>query len=242
MDHHDPGTLYVVSTPIGNLEDITLRALRILKTVGILAAEDTRHTKQLCTHFGIETPLTSYHDFNKEEKTAVLLERLQSGTDIALVTDAGTPVISDPGYFLITRAIEAGVRIVPVPGASAVLAALVASGLPSDRFRFEGFLPRKTGPRMKQIERLREEPGTLILFESPHRIEKLLVALHTGLGNRRAVLARELTKKFEEVHRGTLDQLLEQVRNRPPKGEITLVVEGVPRRRGQEPRSPNVHD
>ena len=225
------GTLYIVSTPIGNLEDITLRAVRILKTVGIIAAEDTRHTKQICAHFGIETPLTSYHDFNKEEKTAVLLQRLQSGTDVALVSDAGTPVVSDPGYFLITRAIEAGIRVVPVPGPSAVLAALAASGLPSDAFRFEGFLPRKTGARSKRIESLRDEHGSIILFESPHRIEKLLVALRAGLGNRRAVLARELTKRFEELHRGTLDQLLAQVRSRPPRGELTLVIEGSPKRK-----------
>jgi 16S rRNA (cytidine1402-2'-O)-methyltransferase len=226
------GTLYVVSTPIGNLEDITFRAVRILKTVGIIAAEDTRHTQQICARFGIETPLTSYHDFNKEEKTAVLLQRLRSGTDVALVSDAGTPVVSDPGYFLITRSIAAGVPVAPVPGPSAVLAALAVSGLPSDAFRFEGFLPRKAGARAKRIESLREEHGSLIFFESPHRIEKLLAALLEGLGNRRAVLARELTKKFEEVQRGTLDQLLARVRSRPPKGEITLVVEGARKREG----------
>ncbi len=231
MDHHETGTLYVVSTPIGNLEDITMRAVRILKEVGIIAAEDTRHTKQLCTHFGVTTPLTSYHDFNKEEKTAVLLERLRSGTSIALVSDAGTPVISDPGYFLITRSIEAGIRVVPVPGPSAILAALAASGLPSDSFRFEGFLPRKDGPRSKRIESLREDSASLIFFESPHRIGKLLTSLHSILGNRRAVLGRELTKRFEEFHRGTLSELLEQVQLHPPKGEITLVVEGTPKRK-----------
>ena len=225
------GTLYIVSTPIGNLEDVTFRAARILKTVGIIAAEDTRHTKQLCARLGIETPLTSYHDFNKEEKTAVLLERLKSGTDVALVSDAGTPVVSDPGYFLITRSLEAGIPVVPVPGPSAVLAALAASGLPSDVFRFEGFLPRKAGARAQRIERLRGEPGSIILFESPHRIGKLLAALRAGLGNRRAVLARELTKKFEEFHRGTLDQLQDLVESRSLKGEITLVIEGMPRRK-----------
>lgn len=231
------GTLYIVSTPIGNLEDITLRAVRILKTVGIIAAEDTRHTKQICAHFGIQTPLTSYHDFNKEDKAAVLLQRLQSGTDVALVSDAGTPVISDPGYYLITRTIEAGIRVVPVPGPSAVLAALAAAGLPSDAFRFEGFLPRKPGARSKRIASLRAEHGSIILFESPHRIEQLLAALRAGLGNRRAVLARELTKTFEEFHRGTLDQLLTQVQTRPPKGEITLVVEGAPKRKGLAPQA-----
>lgn len=230
MDHHEPGTLYVVSTPIGNLEDITLRAVRVLKEVGIIAAEDTRHTKHLCTHCGITTPLTSYHDFNKEEKTAVLLERLRAGADVALVSDAGTPVISDPGYFLITRSIEAGIRVVPIPGPSAVLAALAASGLPTDAFRFEGFLPRKEGPRSIRLARCREDFASLIFFESPHRIGKLLASLHTILGNRRAVLGRELTKRFEEFHRGTLDELLEQVQAHPPKGEITIVVEGAPKR------------
>lgn len=230
MDNPEAGTLYIVSTPIGNLEDITIRAVRVLKEVGIIAAEDTRHTKQLCAHFGLTTPLTSYHDFNKEEKTAVLLERLRSGTSVALVSDAGTPVISDPGYFLITRSIEAGIRIVPVPGPSAVLAALAASGLPTDSFRFEGFLPRKDGPRLKRIESFRDDFTSLILFESPHRIGKLLAALRAKLGNRRAVLARELTKRFEEFHRGTLDELLTHVQNHPPKGEITLVVEGAPKR------------
>ncbi len=234
MDAAKSGTLYIVSTPIGNLEDITVRAVRILKEAGIIAAEDTRHTKHLCTHLGIATPLTSYHDFNKEEKTAVLLQRLQSGVDVALVSDAGTPVVSDPGYFLITRSIEAGIRVVPVPGPSAVLAALSASGLPTDSFRFEGFLPRKPGARSKRLESLKEDPASLILFESPYRIEKLLVALRETFGNRRAVLARELTKHFEEFHRGTLDELMERVRTRPPKGEITLVIEGAPKRRRME--------
>ena len=224
------GALYVVSTPIGNLEDITFRALRILKAVAIIAAEDTRHTKQLCNHFGIETPLTSYHDFNKEEKTAILLERLHSGVDVALVSDAGTPVISDPGYFLITQCILGGISVVPIPGPSAVLAALAASGLPSDVFRFEGFLPRKAGARTKRIGDLRHAYGSLIFFESPHRIEKLLGALLDGLGNRRAVIARELTKRFEEFQRGTLKELADRIRDQRPKGEITLVVEGASRR------------
>ena len=229
MTPHEPGTVYVVSTPIGNLEDITFRAVRVLKEVAMIAAEDTRHTKHLCGHFGITTPLTSYHDFNKEEKTAVLLERLRAGADIALVSDAGTPVISDPGYFLITRSIEAGIRVVPIPGPSAVMAALAASGLPSDAFRFEGFLPRKDGPRSKRLERIRDDAASLVLFESPHRIGTLLASLHAILGNRRAVLGRELTKRFEEFHRGTLSELLEQVQAHPPKGEITLVIEGRPK-------------
>jgi 16S rRNA (cytidine1402-2'-O)-methyltransferase len=224
------GTLYVVSTPIGNLEDITLRAIRVLKEAGVIAAEDTRHTKRMCLHYGIDTPLTSYHDFNKETKAAVLLERLQAGIDVALVCDAGTPVISDPGYLLITRAIEAGRPVVPVPGASAVLAALVGSGLPTDAFRFEGFLPRKSGPRLRRIARFQDDHATVILFESPHRVATLLSVLQDALGNRRAVLARELTKRFEEFRRGTLAKLLAQVQQDPPKGEITLLVEGKPRR------------
>jgi 16S rRNA (cytidine1402-2'-O)-methyltransferase len=224
------GALYVVSTPIGNLEDITQRALRILKAVGIIAAEDTRHTKQLCNHFGIPTPLTSYHDFNKEEKTPVLLERLRSGVDVALVSDAGTPVISDPGYFLINQCIHADISVVPVPGPSAVFGALAASGLPSDVFRFEGFLPRKAGARAKRIEDFRDAHGSVIIFESPHRLEQLLMALREGLGDRRAVIARELTKRFEEFQRGRLEELLTRVRDHPPKGEITVVVEGMPRK------------
>jgi 16S rRNA (cytidine1402-2'-O)-methyltransferase len=227
------GALYVVSTPIGNLDDITHRALRTLKAVAIIAAEDTRHTKQLCNHFGIDTPLTSYHDFNKEAKTAVLLERLQSGLDVALVSDAGTPVNSDPGYFLITQCIQAGINVVPIPGPSAILAALAASGLPSDVFQFEGFLPRKAGARAKRIAGLRHAHGSLIFFESPHRIDKLLAALLAGLGNRRTVLARELTKKFEEFQRGTLEELLKRAHDRPLKGEITVVVEGTSRRQAE---------
>jgi 16S rRNA (cytidine1402-2'-O)-methyltransferase len=223
------GILYVVSTPIGNLEDITQRALRILTNVSIIAAEDTRHTKELCTHFGIKTPLTSYHDFNKQEKTDILLERLGQGTDIALVSDAGTPVISDPGYYLITKCIDSGITVVPVPGASAVLTALAASGLPTDAFCFEGFLPRKPGARAKRLRNLRNVHGSLVLFESPHRIGKLLHSLLDEFGNRRAVLARELTKKFEEFRRGTLEDLVADVQKHPPKGEITLVVEGASR-------------
>jgi 16S rRNA (cytidine1402-2'-O)-methyltransferase len=228
------GTLFIVSTPIGNLEDITLRALRVLKEVTVIAAEDTRHTKELCAHFGIATPLTSYHDFNKEEKTRVLLQRLQGGVDVALVSDAGTPVISDPGYFLITKCIETGLPVVPIPGASAALTALAASGLPTDVFRFEGFLPRKAGARSKRIAAFKDEYGSIILFESPHRIEKLLTALVEELGERRAVLARELTKHFEEFRRGTVEELLADVRRRPPKGEITVIVEGSPNRRAMK--------
>ncbi len=218
------GVLYVVSTPIGNLEDITLRALRILKEVRIIAAEDTRHTQTLLTHYQIHTTLTSYHDFNKEHKTSLLLERLREGQDIALVSDAGTPVISDPGYFLITQCVLSGIAVVPLPGASAVLAALAVSGLPSDAFRFEGFLPRRHVARLKRLEALKTEGQTLIIFESPHRIGKTLVDIKAVMGVRRAVLARELTKKFEEIIRGTIDDLIRCAEIRKLKGEITLLV------------------
>jgi 16S rRNA (cytidine1402-2'-O)-methyltransferase len=220
------GVLYVVSTPIGNLEDITLRALRILKEVKIVAAEDTRHTQKLLTHYQIHTTLTSYHDFNKEHKTPLLLQRLREGQDIALVSDAGTPVISDPGYFLITRCVLSGIAVVPLPGASAVLASLAVSGLPSDAFRFEGFLPRRRAARLKRLEALKTEGHTLIIFESPHRIGKTLADIKVVMGARRAVLARELTKKFEEIIRGTIDDLIRCAETRNLKGEMTLLVAG----------------
>ena len=165
------GILYIVSTPIGNLEDITYRAHRILNEVDFIAAEDTRHTQKLCSHYGISTTLTSYHDFNKENKTPVLLEKLQEGCSIALVSDAGTPLISDPGYYLLTRAIEADIRVVPIPGPSAILAALTASGLPTDAFHYEGFLPKKSAARFRMLQILVEETRTIILFETPHRIK-----------------------------------------------------------------------
>jgi 16S rRNA (cytidine1402-2'-O)-methyltransferase len=218
------GILYVVSTPIGNLEDITLRALRILKEVRIVAAEDTRHTQKLLTHYQIHTTLTSYHDFNKEHKTPLLLERLREGQDIALVSDAGTPVISDPGYFLITQCVLSGISVVPLPGASAVLASLAVSGLPSDAFRFEGFLPRRRVARLKRLDALKAEGQTLIIFESPHRIGKTLVDIKAVMGARRAVLARELTKKFEEIIRGTIEDLIRCAETRKLKGEMTLLV------------------
>ena len=220
------GVLYVVSTPIGNLEDITLRALRVLKEVRIIAAEDTRHTQKLLSHYQIHTTLTSYHDFNKEYKTPLLLQRLREGQDVALVSDAGTPVISDPGYFLITRGVLSGIKVVPLPGASAVLAALSVSGLPSDAFRFEGFLPRRRVARLKRLDALKAEGQTLIIFESPHRIGKTLVDIKAVMGARRAVLARELTKKFEEILRGTIDDLIRCAETRNLKGEMTLLVAG----------------
>jgi len=220
------GTLYIVSTPIGNMEDFTYRAHRILKEVNVIAAEDTRHTQKLCTHYGISTALTSYHDFNKEEKTPVLLQRIVEGNSVALVSDAGTPLISDPGYYLVTRAIQQDIRVVPIPGPSALLAALSISGLPTDAFRFEGFLPRKSTAKSRLLQELLEETRTTILFETPHRIHHTLTLIHDLLGRRRLSLSRELTKTYEETIRGPAEELLRTCQVKPFKGEITLVVEG----------------
>jgi len=218
--------LYIISTPIGHLEDITLRALRMLKEVSVIAAEDTRHTQKLLNHFQIHTPLTSYHDHNKEEKTEILLQRLKEGRSVALVTDAGTPGISDPGYYLINRCIQAGIPVSPIPGPSAFLAALTVSGLPTDAFLFEGFLPKKRTARLKRLETLKEEPRTLIWYESPHRLIRTLNDLLAVFGDRRVVIARELTKMYEEIIRGRLSQVIAQMGNRSIRGEITLLIEG----------------
>jgi len=220
------GKLYIVSTPIGNLEDITLRAIRVLKEAGIIAAEDTRHTKHLLNHYQISTALTSYHDFNKEEKAEILIARMKEGTDVALVSDAGTPGISDPGFFLIKRSIEEGINIVPIPGPTASIAALSISGLPTDSFVFEGFLPKKKGQKTKKIESLKDDRRTLILFESPHRIAKVIEELESILGDRRAALVREVTKVYEEVIRGRLSEVKKRLENKKIRGEITLVIEG----------------
>ncbi len=220
------GTLYIVSTPIGNMEDFTYRAHRLLKEVSVIAAEDTRHTQKLCAHYGIHTPLTSYHDFNKEEKTPVLLQRMLEGQSVALVSDAGTPLISDPGYYLVTRAIEKNIPIIPIPGPSAVLAALSISGLPTDAFRFEGFLPRKSAAKTRLLQELIDEPRTTILFETPHRIMNTLGLIHETLGERRIALTRELTKTHEETLRGPAETIMQACQKKTWKGEITLVVEG----------------
>ena len=220
------GILFIVSTPIGNLEDITFRAVRTLKEASTIAAEDTRRTKKLCTHFGIGTPLTSYHDFNKEEKTPIFLHRLQEGDHIALVSDAGTPLISDPGFFLVRQAIAAKIPVVPIPGPSAVLAALVASGFPTDAFSFDGFVPRKSGARLQLFKRLETEGRTTILFETPHRLRSTLEALRDTVGTRPLAMARELTKLHEEILRGTAQELLQSVLTKRIKGEVTIVIEG----------------
>ena len=227
MDAKKAGTLYIVSTPIGNLEDITLRALNILRDVQIIAAEDTRHTQKLLQHYHISTAQTSYHDHNKEEKAEILISRLKEGRDIALVSDAGTPGISDPGYYLINRAIGEGIKVTPIPGPTASIAALSISGLPTDAFVFEGFLPAKKTARQKKLRELSTERRTLILFEAPHRLTSTLRDIAEVLGDRKIVLTRELTKVFEEVIRGRVSEVIAKVEGRRLKGEMTLLLEGV---------------
>lgn len=219
-----PGTLYIVATPIGNLEDITFRAVRVLKEVDLIACEDTRHTKKLLNHFGIQTPVTSYFEHNKLVKGDWIVEELLKGKNIALVSDAGTPGISDPGFNLIRSAIAQGISVVPIPGPSAVVAALSAAGLPTDRFVFVGFLPQKEGKKRRVIEGLREEEGTLIFYESPFRLKKTLGLLQEVLGNRPAALAHELTKVHEGFFRSPLGDMLKS--DLIEKGEWVILVEG----------------
>ena len=219
-----PGTLYLVATPIGNLEDITLRALRTLRECDVVAAEDTRHTGQLLKYFGIARPLLSYFQFNEARRSEEILARLKRGEKVALVTDAGSPGISDPGERVVRAAIQAGLRVESVPGACALVAALTASGLPADEFHFVGFLPHKSGQRRKRLESLRGIAGTLVLYESPYRVEKLLGELNEVYPARPVVLARELTKKFEEFRRGKPAALLEELKKRPAKGEFVVLI------------------
>jgi len=222
-----PGALYLVATPIGNLEDITLRALRTLKECDLVAAEDTRRTGRLLSHFGISKPLLSYFQFNEARRSEEIIERLGRGEKIALVTDAGSPGISDPGERVVKAAIAAGFRVEAVPGPSALVAALTTSGLPTQEFHFVGFLPHKSGQRRKKLESLKEVPGTLVFYESPYRVEKLLSELTEVLPQRQVVLARELTKKFEEFLRGTPAELLDVLGKRSLKGEFVVVVAGL---------------
>ena len=223
----DRGMLYIVATPIGNLDDITLRALRVLGSVDLIAAEDTRHTRKLLTHYDISRPLLSYHDHNKVLQAQRLLGLLQEGRRIALVTDAGTPGIADPAYHLLQVLLPHDIPVVPIPGPSAAIAALSVSGLPMNRFVFEGFLPVKSGRRRQRLEALREEPRTVVLYESPHRFVKLLRELVEHFGaERRVVVARELTKHYEEVMRGTAASLLESWQGRSVRGEFTVIVDG----------------
>jgi 16S rRNA (cytidine1402-2'-O)-methyltransferase len=220
------GILYVVATPIGNLEDVTLRAIRVLKEVSLIAAEDTRHTQILLSRYDIHTPLTSYHEHNERTKAQPLVERLVRGENIALLSDAGTPAISDPGYRLVVEAVRAGVRIMPLPGPSAMAAVLSASGLPTDRFVFEGFLPAKKQERQAKLQALRSETRTLVCYEAPHRLKESLVDMRLILGDREIVIGREVSKVHEEFLRGMIGEIIVQLADRELKGEITIVVRG----------------
>jgi 16S rRNA (cytidine1402-2'-O)-methyltransferase len=219
-----PGTLYLVATPIGNLEDITLRAVRTLTECDLVAAEDTRHTGSLLKHLGISKPMVSYHQFNEARRSSQILERLQQGAKVALVTDAGSPGISDPGERVVRAVRAAGLRVESVPGACALVAGLTASGLPTEEFHFIGFLPHKSGRRRKELERLRGCAGTLVLYESPYRIQRLVEELADIMPNRQVVLARELTKRHEEYLAGKPAELRERLAQKPPKGEFVVLV------------------
>ena len=220
------GTLYVVSTPIGNLEDITLRALKVLKSVDMIAAENVKHTKRLCERYSIKTRITDYHQHNQNTKTDQLINRLKSGSDLALVTDAGTPGISDPGVYLINRSVKEDIKVSPVPGPSAVVTALSVSGLPTARFVFLGFLSNKTGKRKRELEKLATETRTMVFFEAPHRIKAMLNDLREIFGEREMVILREMTKVFEEARRGTPSDILGSLPSDKIRGEFTLVVAG----------------
>ena len=219
------GTLYLVATPIGNLEDITFRAVRTLREADLIACEDTRQTRKLLDHYGIAKPLVSYHEHNEAARAEELVARMQAGGSVALVSDAGMPLVSDPGYRVVHAAIAAGIPVVPVPGPSAVVSALAASGLPTDAFTFGGFLPAKSGQRARLLESLREETATQVFYEAPHRIMAALVDVETILGERQVVVARELTKVHEEFLRGTASAVRAKLAERPAvKGEITLLI------------------
>lgn len=228
------GTLYLCATPIGNLEDITFRAIRILKEVDLIAAEDTRRTRKLLSHYDIHTPLTSYNEHNHKQKSAYLLSLAGEGRNVALVSDAGMPGISDPGEALVQEAIAKGIKITPLPGANAALAALVISGLPTGAFIFEGFLPAGRKARQDRLKSLVKDERTLIFYESPHRLRETLADMYASFGNRKIAVVRELTKKFEEVSRGSLREMIEYFLSSEPKGEFTLVVEGA----GKEENKP----
>lgn len=220
------GTLYLVATPIGNLEDITHRAIRILREVKIIACEDTRHTRKLLNHYGIDTRTVSYHEHNERDRAAELLKQLETGVDVAVVSDAGTPGISDPGFQLARCAIEAGVQVVPIPGPSALVSALITSGLPTDEFFFGGFLPARSGARRARLAELRSLSATLVFYEAPHRIAATLRDAREILGEREAVVARELTKMHEEIARGRLSELGERFSSREhARGEMVLIID-----------------
>ena len=228
------GKLFLCATPIGNLEDMTFRAVRILQEVDLIAAEDTRNSIKLLNHFEIKTPMTSYHEYNKIEKAHYLIGQMQVGKNVALITDAGTPGISDPGEDLVRLAYEAGISVTSLPGACACVTALTLSGLPTRRFCFEAFLPSDKKERQQILEELKIETRTIILYEAPHRLVRTLQELLEHLGNRRITLCRELTKRHETAHSSTLEEILEYYREQEPKGECVIVMEGRSRRQMQE--------
>ncbi len=226
--------LYIVPTPIGNLKDITFRAIEILKNVDIILAEDTRKTKILLNHYSISTPLESFHKFNEHQKSESLINRIKSGQEIALVSDAGTPGISDPGYLIIRDAVQNEIPVITLPGATAFVPALVNSGLPCDRFIFEGFLPQKKG-RQKRMQELAEEPRTIVLYESPHRIEKFLDEIEKYFGQERIIaISRELSKIYEENLRGTVVELKSHFQKNKPKGEFVVIIQGKEKKQKSE--------
>lgn len=225
-ESYKQGRLYLIPTPIGNLEDITYRSLRMLKEVDYIAAEDTRNTKKLCNYFEISTPLISYHEHNKEQSGRKIIDLLKDGKDIGLVSDAGMPSISDPGYEIVVEALEEKLYVVPLPGANAALTALIASGLVSQPFYFYGFLDRQKKEKKKELERLKKFTDTFILYESPHRLKDTLSLMHDILGNRSIVVSRELTKKFEEFTRGNISEVLALYEEQGIKGECCIIIEG----------------
>lgn len=232
------GTLYLCATPIGNLEDMTYRAVRVLGEVPLIAAEDTRRTRQLLTHFGLSTRLVSYHEHNKDEKGPRLIAWLEEGNDLACVSDAGLPGVADPGARLAADAVAAGIRVVPLPGANAALSALIASGLDTERFSFVGFLPRTKEKRRERLSEISGREDTLIFYEAPHRLAETMKAILDALGDRPAAIARELTKKFEEFRRGRLSELLAWCGETPPRGEFVLVVGGAEEKTEAVPAAP----
>jgi len=220
-----PGTLYLVATPIGNLADITHRALQVLRDADLIACEDTRHTHKLLAHYGITTKTISYHEHNEQQRAAQLVDQVKQGAKIAVVSDAGTPAVSDPGFRLVRAAIENDVTVVPVPGPSALIAALIAAGLPTDEFFFAGFLPARANARRARLAELQSVPGTLIFYEAPHRLAATLRDAYETLGEREAVVARELTKVHEEIRRGRLSDLSSHYESEEPRGEIVVLID-----------------
>ncbi len=226
MDSSIHTALYLVSTPIGNLKDITLRAIETLKNVNIIASEDTRKTKILLSAYNIKKPLISYYEHNKESRTPQIISRIKSGESVALVTDSGTPGIQDPGFYLVREIIKNGIDVISIPGPSAFVSALVISSFPTDKFSFEGFLPRRSGRRKKRLQEVADYRGTLIFYESPHRLLSFLEDVLEVLSDRRVAVMRELTKKFEEIKRGTVKEMIKHFTQNLPRGEFVIIVEG----------------